>query len=93
VLPGSVAKGEALVTTGGDGKTTPCTLCHGPKLKGTGEAPPIIDRTATYIFRQLNDMQSGARRGIGVQLMKPVVANLTEGDMIALAAYLRTCNP
>jgi cytochrome c553 len=90
---GSIAKGEALATTGDGGKTPACTICHGQNLKGMGEVPPIIGRTATYTFRQLHDMQSGARKGAGVELMKPVVTNLTESDMIALAAYLESRSP
>jgi cytochrome c553 len=93
VPAGSLAKGAALMATGGDGRTVPCTLCHGPNLKGMGEVPPIVGREATYIFRQLHDMQSGARKGVAVALMKPVVANLTDDDMIALAAFLASQNP
>jgi len=32
---GSVAKGEALVTTGGADKTVQCAICHGPDLSIT----------------------------------------------------------
>jgi cytochrome c553 len=92
VPEGSVAKGQALAA-GGNGKTIACTLCHGPDLRGSGEVPGITGRTATYIFRQLNDIQSGARNGVGVAFMKPAVANLTQGDMIALAAFLELRNP
>jgi cytochrome c553 len=92
VPAGSIARGQALAT-GGDGKTTACVLCHGPELKGQGEVPPIVGRSAIYIFRQLNDIQSGIRNGVAVAFMKPVVANLTQGDMIALAAYLETRGP
>jgi cytochrome c553 len=92
VPAGSVAKGEALAA-GGDGKTVVCALCHGPDLRGAGEVPGITGRTATYTFRQLNDMQSGARNGVGVSFMKPVVAKLTQSDMIALAAYLEFRKP
>jgi cytochrome c553 len=93
VPSGSIAKGQALATTGGNGKTIACTLCHGPDLKGMGEVPAIVGRTATYIFRQLNDIQAGARNGPGIAFMKPAVANLTQSDMIALAAYLESRNP
>jgi cytochrome c553 len=92
VAPGSVAKGQALAS-GGNGKTVACALCHGPDLRGNGEVPGIVGRTATYIFRQLNDMQSGARNGLGVSFMKPAVANLTQDDMIALAAFLEMRSP
>jgi cytochrome c553 len=93
VPQGSIAKGEALVTTGGDGKTVGCTLCHGQALKGMGEVPPLAGRSATYLFRQLNDIQDGTRTGPGIALMKPVVAKLDQSDMIALAAYLASRNP
>jgi cytochrome c553 len=93
VPTGSIAAGEKLAATGADGKSIACALCHGPNLGGMGEVPPITGRTATYIFRQLNDMQSGARNGLGVDFMKPVVANLTQSDMIALAAFLEFRGP
>ena len=55
--------------------------------------PGITGRTATYIFRQLNDMKTGNRSGAWVELMKPVVAKLDQDDMIALAAYLGSLDP
>lgn len=81
---GSIAKGKALVTTGA-GRTTQCTACHGQDLQGAGDVPGIADRTASYTVRQLVNIQQGTRQS---QLMKPVVANLTDEDMIAIAAYL-----
>ena len=89
---GSIAKGAALML-GGDGKTIACTICHGPNLKGLGEVPAITGRPATYMFRQLNDMQTGNRKGPWVELMKQVVAKLTQDDMIALSAYLGSLDP
>jgi cytochrome c553 len=82
---GSIARGEELVMKGGGGKTVQCTLCHGPDLQGVGVAPPVADRQASYIARQLYDMQAGTRES---PLMKAVVAKLTEDDIIAIAAYL-----
>jgi cytochrome c553 len=92
VPTGSIIKGAALMASG-DGKTIRCTICHGPTLKGLGEVPSITGRPATYIFRQLNDMQTGNRSGPWVELMKQVVAKLTQDDMIALAAYLGSLEP
>jgi len=89
---GSITRGQALVG-GGGGKTIGCVMCHGLDLKGNGEVPGITGRTATYIFRQLNDIQGGFRNGIAVNFMKPAVANLTQADMIALAAYLEFRGP
>ena len=85
VPPGSIAKGEALATTGGNGKTLACNICHGPDLMGLGDVPGIAGRSASYLVRQMHDMQQGTRK---TALMKSVVANLTEDDYIALGAYL-----
>src|SRR5674476_69557 len=41
--PGSVKKGEALVTSGG-GKTLACGVCHGADLNGLGPVPGIAGR-------------------------------------------------
>lgn len=84
VPPGSVKRGEELVLKGGD-KTTACVMCHGPELQGVGIAPPIADRHASYIARQLVNMQFGSRDS---PMMKSVVASLNEDDIIAIAAYL-----
>ena len=85
---GSIKKGEALVMNGGGGKTTQCTICHGPDLMGLGPLPGIAGRSPTYIVRQLSDIQHGTRAGVWTNLMKPVVAKLSSEDMIAIAAYL-----
>ena len=92
VPTGSIVKGAALMA-GGEGKTITCTICHGPNLKGLGEVPSIAGRPATYIFRQLNDMKIGNRKGPWVELMKQVVEKLDDNDMIALSAYLGSLDP
>jgi cytochrome c553 len=84
---GSIKKGEALVTTGGGGKTTQCSVCHGADLAGLGPVPGLAGRSPSYTVRQLYDMQQGTRKGVWSDLMKPVVAKLTNEDMLAIAAY------
>jgi cytochrome c553 len=94
---GSVAKGKDLVTTGGmrivdnqivQGKTTACGTCHGPELTGVADVPAIAGRSPSYLARQMWDMQQGTRNGASAQLMKLIVANLTEDDLVAIAAYV-----
>ena len=92
VPPGSIAKGEALVKTGG-GKTMACGVCHGADMRGVGNVPRIGGVSAIYTFRQMFDFQSGARNGKGAPLMKPVVAKLTEEDMVNISAYLTSLEP
>src|SRR5439155_19393061 len=50
---GSIKKGEALVTTGGNGKTTQCAVCHGPELKGLGPVPGLAGRSPSYNVRSV----------------------------------------
>src|SRR5205085_7673474 len=73
VPPGSIKKGEELATTGGNGKTVACAICHGPGLRGLGEVPPIANRDLLYTVRQLNDIQNGARSGNASALMRQAV--------------------
>lgn len=93
VPAGSIDKGEKFVKSGGAGKTLACFLCHGSGLHGSDTAPRIAGRSAIYIVRQLYNIQTGARNGAGVEPMKQVVANLTEQDMIAIAAYVSSREP
>jgi len=90
---GSIMAGEALATTGGSGKTIQCSFCHGADYKGIGNVPGLAGRSPIYIFRQLNDIKKGTRHGNAVALMQPVVAKLTDDDMIALASFMASRNP
>jgi cytochrome c553 len=93
VPTGSIHKGERLATTGDNGKTVPCHVCHGPALKGIDPIPGIAGRSPTYIFRQLYDFKHGARAGSASALMKQSVEKLDIDDMIALAAYVASRAP
>jgi cytochrome c553 len=93
VPTGSIKRGETLVATGGEGKTVPCAICHGPDYRGLAEIPALAGRTGIYLVRQLNDMQTGKRTGVHVELMKQVVAKLSADDMVAIAAYLASREP
>ena len=93
VPPGALKRGEELATTGGGGKTTACVACHGPELKGLGPVPHIAGHSPNYIVRQLAGFQVGARNSEMDELMKGVVANLTQDDIISLAAYVASRNP
>jgi cytochrome c553 len=70
-----------------------CANCHGPELTGVGRIPGVAGRSPTYIVRQLDDFQHGARAGSASALMKPIVAKLTLDDMVALAAYAASLAP
>lgn len=90
---GSIARGEALVTTGGNGRTMACGACHGVDLKGLGPVPPLAGRSPSYTVRQLFDLQQGVRRGLWSPLMKAAVEKLTIDDLINIAAYTSSREP
>jgi cytochrome c553 len=93
VPPGSIRKGESLVKTGASGKTIQCAICHGDALTGLGEVPRIAGLQPVYIARQLITIQNGSSAGANAALMKKAVANLTEDDIISIAAYLGSLPP
>jgi cytochrome c553 len=102
VPPGSIEKGQDLVTTGGmrvvgndiiQGKTTPCVTCHGVDLMGVADVPPIAGRSPSYIARQMWDIQQGTRNGAAVQLMKLAIAKLDGDDLVSVAAYVSSRVP
>jgi cytochrome c553 len=82
---GSLKKGEALAKS--------CGACHGADLKGLGPVPGLAGRSPSYLARQMYDMQLGARKGLWSDLMKPVVAKLSEDDILNLAAYTASLKP
>lgn len=86
VPPGSIARGEAIVKTGG-GKSIACGICHGDALEGLGDVPRIAGLHPAYVARQIYAFQTGTNHSTSSALMKKVVANLTAGDILAISAY------
>lgn len=66
-------------------KAKVCAACHGeagiPQLKTT---PVIWGQNAGYLFLQLRDFQSGARKN---DVMSPIAATLAREDLLPLASY------
>jgi cytochrome c553 len=93
VPAGSIARGKALVETGGSGKTVACSICHGDSMKGLGNVPRLAGLFPIYIARQLYLFKDGTRNGVDAQLMKRAVAKLTDDDIVALSAYLGSLTP
>ncbi|HZP33032.1 MAG TPA: c-type cytochrome [Candidatus Acidoferrales bacterium] len=93
VPPGTLKKGEALVLHGGPGKTVACAACHGEGLKGNGNFPSLAGRSPSYLARQLYDFQHFTRVGPGAQMMQPVVAKLSDDDILAIVAYVASLQP
>ncbi len=85
---GSLKLGDAIVHTGAGGKTIACITCHGQDLHGLGNIPPIAGRSPSQMARQIYDFKTGARNGVNAPLMKGVVNNLSDTDIVNIVAYL-----
>ena len=90
---GTLTKGKVLVETGAKGRTVACAICHGEGLHGLGPVPGIAGRSASYIARQLYDMQQGTRKGEWSELMRHVVINLNQDEILQTAAYTASLKP
>ncbi|WP_421853742.1 c-type cytochrome [Novosphingobium sp.] len=88
VPKGSIARGQRLAARWGPSGAYACAGCHGTGYRGAGAVPPLAGKSPTGIVRQLAAFRIGARHGGQADLMRPVAAEMTAGDMIALAAFL-----
>jgi cytochrome c553 len=92
VPPGSIDKGSLIVSSGA-GKTIACRTCHGTELMGLGPVPGIAGRSPSYLMRQLWDFKKGTRHGEWSPLMQQVVKDLSQEDLLNVAAYLAAAGP
>ncbi|KAF0223771.1 MAG: Cytochrome c family [Rhodospirillaceae bacterium] len=97
VLTGGMAAAPALAA---DGKALfadkGCTACHGEDAKTPLEPgyPRLAGQNADYMFNQMKDIKAGARaNGLSVDTMKPILEDVTEPEMRALADYLGGLGP
>jgi len=81
---GAPLEGEALF------REKRCFTCHGPKGSApvADHIPRLAGQNRSYLVRQLEDIQSGARDNGSTNMMAGVVADLKEREIDALAAYL-----
>lgn len=90
---GSVAAGKVLIAKSAVPGLPTCTGCHGARLTGLGDIPPIAGRPPNYIVRQLWGFQSGERHRSLAPIMQLVTSKWTGADMLAIAAYLASLPP
>ncbi|HJM59807.1 MAG TPA: c-type cytochrome [SAR86 cluster bacterium] len=66
-----------------------CSSCHGPSGEG-GVGPKLQGESAEEIRSDLKDYKAGKVKGPLSSLMFPMVSDLTEADIDALAKYIET---
>ncbi len=83
----ALAGGHAMAQDGQsiEEKAKLCATCHGEQgIPINKETPVIWGQNEGYLFLQLRDYKSGARKN---DLMSAMAASLEREDMLALAAY------
>jgi len=87
---GDVARGKALFEQGDAAKgLLPCASCHGMDAHGNGPIPRLAGQYQDYVYDQVKFIKSGVR---SVEQMAPLVQNLSDDDIKAVAAYVQTLN-
>ena len=61
-----------------------CAICHGPQGVSDANSPNLAGQYAAVTYKELNDFKSGARVNA---VMSPFAANMTNQEMLDLAAY------
>lgn len=64
-----------------------CTSCHGTGGQGIGVVPKLASQHESYIYKQLNEFKTGARRNDN-RLMAKFADKLTDLEIKSLSAYL-----
>ncbi|MGY2905593.1 c-type cytochrome [Bradyrhizobium sp. URHC0002] len=61
-----------------------CAICHGPQGVSDANSPNLAGQFASVTWKELNDFKTGARVNV---VMSPFAANLSNQDMLDIAAY------
>jgi cytochrome c553 len=67
-----------------------CQACHGPTGAGTAGIgyPMLGGQYAEYTLAQLKAFKDGSRTNDDKELMRSIVAKMSEEDMVAVAIYI-----
>ncbi len=79
------SQGSGAMAPSANEKTKTCAACHGIDGNSVNPVwPKLAGQHAEYIFKQLKDFHSGARKNVQ---MSPLAAPLSEEDMQDIAIY------
>lgn len=90
VDPVTLARGQALATTGDPQKTLPaCIACHGANLTGMEPGiPGLVGLRSTYIAAQLTRWRVGDRHAAAPDCMHRIATRMSDADITAVSAWL-----
>lgn len=65
-----------------------CRACHGNKAQGVASYPKLSDKTPEYIAEKLETYRAGERIGPNSVLMIQNAKDLSDQEIVSLAAYV-----
>ncbi|MET0314660.1 MAG: c-type cytochrome [Hansschlegelia sp.] len=87
IAGGDLARGSAMVAE-------TCSGCHGERgLSADPSFPNLAHQVPEAIFKQLRDYAAGRRTGGQAEIMTSIASTLEVGQMVDVAAYLRSLPP
>ena len=87
--PASAAQAEAAdLAAGEEHYQGVCRNCHGPTAKGLASFPKLAGQTAQYLTERLEGYRAGETFGPNTPLMAPHAAELSDGEIADIAAYI-----
>lgn len=86
---GQTFLGQAIVTYGVKDKVSACQSCHGFNGRGADPIYPMIGQQKyVYLVNQLKKWRDGSRANDMVGQMRAIAKNLTDDDILNVAAFL-----
>jgi len=84
----AVAAPKADIAKGKEVATTICAACHAADgNSGIAAYPKLAAQHTGYIYRQTLDIKEGKRTNGSAAVMKPMVMNLSEQDILNVSAF------
>ncbi|KAF0675246.1 c-type cytochrome [Profundibacterium mesophilum] len=85
---GAGSAGAQDIAAGQDLYDGSCKNCHGPTAKGMASFPKLADKSAEHLTMRLEQYRAGEMVGPNSALMQPMAADLSDADIMNIAAYI-----
>ena len=90
----AVAAPKADIAKGKEVATTICAACHAADgNSGIAMYPKLAAQHSAYIYRQTLDIKEGKRTNGSAAVMKPMVMNLSEQDILNVSSFYSKQQP
>ncbi len=89
--PDMIEKGESIYRGGiAETSVAACMSCHSPSGKGNGPAgwPSLKGQHPEYLVLQMQNFKQGVRANDSGEMMRNVVARMSDKEMKSVAAYI-----